>query len=398
MLTPKAGATSASFKLCHYLDGESGSTILPLGKYILQSPNYPANYSDSTNTSWSFTVDWGNTISIACPFFDMEEYSGGTCLHDWLDINGVHHCGNSSIAEISTDHLYLQFVSDDSLHKRGFSCNITVTNVPTPDPGGGSDGNCTCGHSNRVSRIVGGIEAEENEYPWQAAILVFFSENVHFCGGSVINSEYVLTAAHCTAATETDRPKGVAVLLGSRRREPKSSDEFLPVAMIMNHPLYNSDSKLYDYALLKLSSPISFGPNISPVCLPKPGEMYTGASAIASGFGLTSTAGNVSDVLLEVDQRVWSPQECAALMQRVGMEFDSSVMVCAGGEAGKGTCHGDSGGPLVTEVDGRYVLIGAASFVFSVGCGADGYPGFYSRITGALDWIRAITADSTFCS
>lgn len=54
--------------------------------------------------------------------------------------------------------------------------------------------NCRCGQKGS-NRIVGGVQTGVNEWPWQAALMLRDSQ---FCGGSLINDRYVLTAAHCT--------------------------------------------------------------------------------------------------------------------------------------------------------------------------------------------------------
>ena len=399
MVTPKTEAATTAFKLCELLVVDSSSSALSPGKYVLQSPNYPANYSNSVNISWSFTVETHNSISIACPIIDVEGYYQN-CLFDWLEINGERFCGNKSIAEIVADSLQIQFVSDVALGGKGFSCDITVTEgaAPTPSPVGGSpDGNCSCGIANRATRIVGGVPTEEHEYPWQAGVRITFGTKTFFCGGSVISSEYVLTAAHCTHGN----PTAGQVFLGTSQRLPpgeSTGGELFDVVVIFNHPSYNPDYTLHDYALLLLDRAITFSAHISPVCLPSPGQMFADATATASGFGRTSTNGSMSDVLLEVDLRIWAPQHCETFMHQIGFPYEQSIMVCAGGEAGKDSCMGDSGGPLMVQEDGRYVLVGVTSFGVSHECARGDDPSVYSRVTGALDWIRQRTVNSTFCS
>ncbi|XP_043211087.1 tryptase-like [Amphibalanus amphitrite] len=386
---PKADTTAAAFKLCGNLEDESKTSRLSRGKYVLQSPNYPVNYSAKTNISWSFTADAGNIISIVCSDFDVEGVNG-YCMYDWLDINGKHFCGKNAAVSVSAESLNVQFISDKSVNKKGFNCNIVVMGIPSP--GGDSDGNCTCGQVNRAVRIVGGTETEENEYPWQAGVWPEFGDRVFICGGSVINNRYVLTAAHCVE----NNPTEVTVRLGNVRRNPTSSEEVFRVSLILVHPQRNEETSLYDFALLQLDRPISFSSHISPVCLPTPGETYAGLMATATGLGDLSNSGPLADAMMEVDLPILSPEACAAFMARVGLSYDGSAMVCAGGTAGEDTCAGDSGGPLVVDVGGRYVLVGVTSF--GVGECATTRPALYARVTGVLEWISENTADSTYCS
>ena len=57
---------------------------------------------------------------------------------------------------------------------------------------------CKCGQANRVSKIVGGVKTEANEYPWQVGLISSSSDKTPFCGGSLISNREILTAAHCT--------------------------------------------------------------------------------------------------------------------------------------------------------------------------------------------------------
>ncbi|XP_043208290.1 suppressor of tumorigenicity 14 protein homolog [Amphibalanus amphitrite] len=389
---PKARTTFTAFRRCENLVGESKTSKLAPGNYVFQSPNYPANYSDNTNISWSFTVDEGNIISIDCADFDVEGYDSPFCLYDWLDINGKRFCGNNSTVRIvSTDSLHLQFISDSIFNRKGFSCDIVVKNNPAPD--GGSSINCTCGQVNRTTRIVGGTETEESEYPWQAGVWPVYGERVLLCNGSVLSSRYVLTAAHCVQGT----PSVVMVMLGNVRGNPPSGEESFQASRILVHPLWEQSRIFHDFALLQLNRQIPFSSYVSPVCLPTPGETYEDLVATASGLGKLSTEGPVSDALMEVDLYILDPINCGAMMHLLELPYNSSVVLCAGGTGGKGTCFGDSGGPLVTEVDGRFVLVGITSFGKG-GCAIADQPAFFARVTGVLDWIVENTADSTYCS
>ena len=60
-------------------------------------------------------------------------------------------------------------------------------------------GSCYCGLAKRRTRIVGGVDTEVNEYPWQAGLVTRGQHDYVWCGGSLISSRWVITAAHCTA-------------------------------------------------------------------------------------------------------------------------------------------------------------------------------------------------------
>merc|ERR1719422_1312307 len=88
----------------------------------------------------------------------------------------------------------------------------TTTKAPATTTQSSSSGSkCVCGLANKgKNRIVGGVVTEANEYPWQVG-LVNTQGKTPFCGGTLISSQHVLTAAHCTAGKQTI---DIEILLG----------------------------------------------------------------------------------------------------------------------------------------------------------------------------------------
>ncbi|XP_042870522.1 trypsin alpha-3-like [Penaeus japonicus] len=249
------------------------------------------------------------------------------------------------------------------------------------------DRTCKCGQK-ATSRIVGGETAGVNEWPWQAAIMYGSDQ---FCGGSLINDRYVLTAAHCTYDFVA---KELSVRLGEHILSNSSETEVVTrkVAKIIEHPYYKPGDEINDIALLKLSSPVAISETVLPVCMPPKKPRYAGKTAVVTGWGHTESGGTASDTLLEVSVKVLSQVEC-----RRG-NYGSAIkgtMLCAG-SAGKDSCQGDSGGPLVfKDRAGNYDQIGVVSW--GIGCGDEGYPGVYTRVNKYLEWIKSNTADGVYC-
>lgn len=243
---------------------------------------------------------------------------------------------------------------------------------------------CSCGQAQRSKRIVGGQETEVNEYPWQAAVI---TRSGGFCGGSLLNDRWVLTAAHCTYGKTKSN---IQVHLGQHDLFSATESKLLRMGVerIVEHPHYNTQTINNDFSLLKMSSKVDFAdnPHVRPVCLPRSlTQSYEGYSATVSGWGTTSSGGNMASKLQEVEVKVLSNAQC----KKTG--YDSSwitpEMLCAGvSGGGKDSCQGDSGGPLVTRVGSSYVLIGVVSW--GEGCALANYPGIYARVTTQLGWIR----------
>ena len=213
-------------------------------------------------------------------------------------------CGNNNCRDY---HASAQAAADCCMPANPTTTTTAATTTVTPSQG--PPVSCQCGLVQRTSRIVGGQPTEVNEYPWQAA-LVSTSSGRQFCGGSLVNSGWVLTAAHWTDGESAGQ---VAVVLGDH--DIFSSTEaaaFLHgIAQIVEHPQYNAGTTDYDFSLLRLTTAVDFAayPHIRPACLPTdPNQDYAGRAATVTGWGTTSYGGSSSPVLLEVEVNILTNQ------------------------------------------------------------------------------------------
>lgn len=250
-------------------------------------------------------------------------------------------------------------------------------------------GDDTCG-TTRVRRrsenakVEGGQEAEPGQYPWMAALLRNGLQQ--FCGGVLLDSTHILTAAHCVYNLEAE---DLTVGLGEydlSQPDPERVQTF-PVAEILVNERFNPDAYTDDIAILYLQGEAELTDYVWPVCLPPPDMDYTGQLAVVIGWGTVYYGGPPSNVLMEVTLPIWSQQDCQ-------QQFDQPILdteLCAGTEAGgRDSCQGDSGGPLLLQMnDGRWVNIGIVSF--GVRCGEPGKPGVYTNVGMYLDWIAQNT-------
>jgi len=252
---------------------------------------------------------------------------------------------------------------------------------------------CKCGKK-RTSRIVGGSETEINEYPWMAAVST--TQESQFCGGSLIASQWVITATHCMfkdqAQTIPQTAEEIVVVLGEHdlldANESKLPKKVVKVSMIIKHESYDKQTSNNDIALLKLAEEVDLN-TYTPACLPKTADNYDGKNAWVYGWGTTEYGGQSATKLLEVEVPVVSNSVCQAAMTQYQI---TDAMLCAGGQLNKDGCQGDSGGPLTVDDNGKHVLIGDVSFGNK--CGLEGQYGVYGDVAYFRTWVDTNVANN----
>ncbi|KAG8522290.1 Transmembrane protease serine 4 [Galemys pyrenaicus] len=235
----------------------------------------------------------------------------------------------------------------------------------------------TCGESLKAPRVVGGEKASVDSWPWQVSIQY---DKQHICGGSILDSQWILTAAHCFR-------KHLDLFNWRVRAGSDKLGSFpsLPVAKIFVIELNTTYPKEKDIALVKLQFPLTFSGTVRPICLPYFDEELTpGTPLWVIGWGFTKQdGGKMSDVLLQASVQVIDSTRCNAEDAYQGEVTEK--MLCAGSlEGGVDTCQGDSGGPLMYHSN-QWQVVGIVSW--GHGCGGPTTPGVYTKVTAFLNWI-----------
>ncbi|XP_068267467.1 chymotrypsinogen 2-like isoform X2 [Nyctibius grandis] len=227
------------------------------------------------------------------------------------------------------------------------------------------------------NRIVNGEAAVPGSWPWQVSLQR--NNGFHFCGGSLISENWVVTAAHCGVRT-TD-----TVVVGAYDQNLLSpGEQKLTIEKVFKNPKFNMLTIRNDITLLKLATPARLSARVSPVCLPEATDDFPGGmTCVTTGWGsLTPTT---PALLQQAALPLLTNAQCK---QFWGFRI-ADVMVCAGAD-GASSCMGDSGGPLVCQKDGAWTLVGIVSWGSST-CDPS-VPGVYARVTALRGWIDSILA------
>ncbi|AKJ08412.1 pre-peptidase [Archangium gephyra] len=232
--------------------------------------------------------------------------------------------------------------------------------------------------------IVGGTATTIAANPWQVSLQD--STGFHFCGGSILNANWILTAQHCVnSGSSISKPARVEA--GSTTIS--GSGQVRSVAEVVVYPGYVDASYGKDVALLRLSTPLDLsGANAKAIPLvtaadASAGVTNTGVVARVTGWGTLSSGGSSPDTLQTVDVNILSNSSAQSSYPNETISADQ----LAAAAAGKDSCQGDSGGPLTVLKGTTRVLAGVVSWGY--GCADSRYPGMYARVSSFESWITS---------
>lgn len=233
--------------------------------------------------------------------------------------------------------------------------------------------------------VIGGVQSPPGARPWQAQLGVPGAP--HYCGGSLVTQQWVLTAGHCVEGLSAG---SFTVVLGEHDRTiAEGTEQSRSVDLIVRHPGWNANVE-NDVALLHLSTPVTLNGFVGTIGLASGGD-GPGVTAIVSGWGQTAPGSAPANVLMEAALPINANSACDSAPGLYRDLFASEL--CAGYLNGEhGGCHGDSGGPLAVQSGGSWNVVGVVSW------GAGGVCNTYTvfaRVSSHRAWIaKIIQSDS----
>ncbi|XP_063597951.1 transmembrane protease serine 9-like [Penaeus indicus] len=325
---------------------------------------------DSTESSSATSTGDSTESSSATSTGDSTESSSATSTGDSIESSSATPTGNptESSSATSTDSAVTTIMTESSstcslTRKYCEDCGVASVSVAS-------------------SRIVGGADASSGEFPWQVGLATEFPNGAGACGGSLIKSNWVLSAAHCFFDDNGDTATSVVVQYGSINLATATE---VTAKRYITHENYNASPYLHDIALVELPQALDYAnnPNVQPICLGEEEDYNFGGKVVATGWGyLSFDTKEIPEILQEVMLDLITTEDCKTMVL-----LPSNTSVICALTTNKDTCSGDSGGPLFTQLcDGRWAQLGIVSYGFE--CARPSNPGVYTKVSAYFDWIE----------
>jgi secreted trypsin-like serine protease len=251
----------------------------------------------------------------------------------------------------------------------------------------------TCGFTMNLdsgNRVMGGWAADPFEWPFVVSLKF---DNSPECGGAIIDSRWILTAAHCFPQDLMDKTFWSVTVSEDDLLRVEIENQFMEIEEIFPHPKYLENSHHHDIALLKLTADIQYTDAARPICLPDVTSNFTGKVCVVAGWGRSGDNEGPSQYMQMLNAPIFQERICLAAYGDKYYEHN----YCAGyGENGRDSCKGDSGGPLMCHVKvadkKQWFVAGVVSW--GEKCGNPKYPGIYTKVSSFLPWIKQIMEDN----
>ncbi|CAH8512415.1 unnamed protein product [Dicrocoelium dendriticum] len=338
---------------------------------------------------------WSECVRRSCIQYRYRRCADNSWKHVYLSDFGKHKCPSAFIMETRECTKREACLVSETFH----NCGIRPL------------------YMNVDFKVMGGESSFSNSWPWMVRLTIkSTSDNtMKMCGGTLITSQWILTAAHCFSnlaknitfdeKDSHDVDGFVLAHLADHRVSvlEQSQRDHLVEEIVLHYDYHEGQANNgADIALLYMEKPVEGHPKVKVACMPVDFTVPDlGTDCYTVGWGQSEagfidqmtgamTQPQTSDVLRQVGVTVWNTTECSKYYGNL----DEKRTLCAGSK-GKGACFGDSGGGLYcrSPYSRAWFVAGVTSFGARDSCGH--IPDVYTSVTAHRDWIWGIITGST---
>lgn len=275
-------------------------------------------------------------------------------------------------------------IHDNTIKSHG---HVNDSSIPLAEEDSEASTPRLLGPSTQTTKVIGGSRAPVNQYPWFASVE---RNGLLYCGASLIDSQFVLTAAHCEPKiSDTVRIGDFCPTDFSNCGQTRQIREIKQIFSNSDYALdfwHGPGIVSNDVLIIQLSEPS----DITPVEIDAGdySPSYSGGKPLwGLGFGISDYENETQpNNLLHTELAYVTQEQCIAEHSFLG----PSTM-CAYYE-GRDVCRGDSGGPLVDQENGNQVVVGLVSYG-EICDGSPEKPGVYTRVADVWPWIRSVMCE-----